>query len=202
MDLWTRESALPGREPACILRHRMKPTRAQPTVTDPALVIVYTDGACIGNPGPGGYGIVILQRGERRELSSGFRHTTNNRMEMLAAVVALESFAARERVLLHSDSRYVVDAIEKGWARKWRANRWMRNAREPAINPDLWERMLTVVDLQDVRFQWVRGHAGNPENERCDVLATSAARRGGWPADESYEGGSIPRNNQRDMFGG
>ena len=180
----------------------MKPTRSTRSDHDPSLVIVYTDGACIGNPGPGGYGIVILHNGERRELSSGFRHTTNNRMEMLAAVVALENFGARARVLLHSDSRYVVDAIEKGWARKWKANRWMRNAKEPAINPDLWERMLTVVDLHDVRFQWVRGHAGNPENERCDVLATSAARRGGWPADESYERGPSPHSAQRDMFGG
>lgn len=179
----------------------MNPSPAR-LVNDPALVTVFTDGACIGNPGPGGYGIVILRGGERRELSGGFRHTTNNRMEILGAVVALEVLEARERVLLHSDSRYVVDAVEKGWARKWRANRWMRNAKEPAVNPDLWERMLAALERHDVRFQWVRGHAGNRENERCDVLATSAARRGGWPADPGYDLGSNTRAPQRDLFGG
>lgn len=165
-----------------------------------SLVTIYTDGACIGNPGPGGYGVVILRASERIELSGGFRRTTNNRMEMLAAIVGLESFAAREQILLHSDSRYLVDAVEKGWARKWRANRWMRNPREAAVNPDLWERMLALVERHDVRLKRVRGHAGNRENERCDVLATTAARKRDLAIDSGYERVPPASPTQRDLF--
>ena len=149
-------------------------------------VTIYTDGACIGNPGPGGYGAVLLYGDNRRELSGGFAETTNNRMEILAAVVGLEALKYPCNVTLYSDSRYVVDAIEKGWARKWKANGWMRNKRERAVNPDLWERLLALTARHSVEFRWVRGHAGNKENERCDRLANGAARGQGLPIDPGY----------------
>ncbi len=150
-------------------------------------VIIYTDGACIGNPGPGGYGAVLLYGEHRREFSGGFAETTNNRMEILAAVVSLEALKDSCNVTLYSDSRYLVDAIEKGWAKRWKANGWMRNKRERAINPDLWERLLTLTVRHNVEFRWVRGHAGNKENERCDYLANTSARGNGLPADSGYK---------------
>jgi ribonuclease HI len=152
-------------------------------------VTIYTDGACIGNPGPGGYGVVLLSGGSRRELAGGFRETTNNRMELLAAILSLEALKETCRVTLYSDSKYVVDAIEKGWARRWKANGWMRNKRERAINPDLWEKLLALTQKHEVEFKWVRGHAGNRENERCDQLATEAARQKGLPVDNGYTPG-------------
>ena len=156
-------------------------------MTDLPHVTVYTDGSAIGNPGPGGYGVVMLAGGRRKELSGGFRLTTNNRMEILAAIVALEALNQPCRVTLHSDSRYVVDAMAKGWARKWRANGWMRNKRERALNPDLWERLLDLAAGHDVEFRWVRGHAGVRDNERADRLAVGAAQGKGLPPDERYE---------------
>ena len=156
-------------------------------MTDLPHVIVYTDGSAIGNPGPGGYGVVMLAGGRRKELSGGFRLTTNNRMEILAVIVALEALNQPCRVTLHSDSRYVVDAMAKGWARKWRANGWMRNKRERALNPDLWERLLDVAAWHEVDFRWVRGHAGVRDNERADRLAVGAAQGKGLPPDEVYE---------------
>ena len=156
-------------------------------MTDLPRVIVYTDGSAIGNPGPGGYGVVMLAGGRRKELSGGFRLTTNNRMEILAAIVALEALNQPCRVTLHSDSRYVVDAMAKGWARKWRANGWMRNKRERALNPDLWERLLDLAAGHDVEFRWVRGHAGVRDNERADRLAVGAAQGKGLPPDAVYE---------------
>ena len=149
-------------------------------------VIIYTDGACIGNPGPGGYGAVLLSGGQRRELSGGYAETTNNRMELMAAIVGLEALKQPCNVTLYSDSKYLVDAIEKGWALKWRANSWMRNRRERAINPDLWERLLALKEQHNVAFKWVRGHAGVKENERCDHLATTAAKGKGLPTDPGY----------------
>ena len=150
-------------------------------------VTIYTDGACLGNPGPGGYGVVLLYNGHRRELSGGFRLTTNNRMEMMAAIVGLEALKTRCRVTLSSDSQYLVDAITLGWAQRWRANGWLRNKKDRAVNPDLWERLLDLCDQHEVTFRWVRGHAGNRENERCDRLATQAARQKDLPADTGYE---------------
>ncbi len=149
-------------------------------------VIIYTDGACIGNPGPGGYGAVLLYREQRQELSGGYAETTNNRMELMAAIVGLEALKRPCDVTLYSDSKYLVDAIEKGWARKWRANGWMRNRRERAINPDLWERLLALTEQHEVAFRWVRGHAGVKENERCDELATTAAKQKGLTPDRGY----------------
>jgi len=150
-------------------------------------VTVYTDGACKNNPGPGGYG-VILQYGEnRKEFSAGYRLTTNNRMEIMAAIVGLEALKEPCEVRILSDSQYLVNAIEKGWARRWQANGWMRSNKEKAVNPDLWERILALCKTHKVRFEWVRGHAGHKENERCDELATSAAAGQNLSVDEIYE---------------
>jgi len=148
-----------------------------PTEGNPPLhaVVIYTDGGCLGNPGPGGYGAVILDGKKRTEISQGFLRTTNNRMELMACIMALESLKTPSDVILHSDSSYVVNGITKGWAQKWRARNWMRNKEEPAVNPDLWARLLDLTGRHRVRFVWVRGHAGNKENERCDQLAKKAA---------------------------
>jgi len=142
-------------------------------------VIIYTDGACSGNPGPGGYGVVLLHKGHRKELSGGEAQTTNNRMETLAAIIGLEALKEPCQVDIYSDSKYVVDAIQKGWARRWQANNWKRNKKDPALNPDLWQRLLDLLDTHDVNFHWVKGHAGNTENERCDVLARTAIEQRG-----------------------
>ena len=150
-------------------------------------VTVYTDGACIGNPGPGGYGVVLIRGQNSREFSGGFRHTTNNRMELMGPIKALDALKQSCRVTLHSDSKYVVDAIEKGWARRWRENGWMRNKRQRAVNPDLWEMLLDLCDKHEVEFRWVRGHADDPDNERCDQLANQAASRKDLPIDKGYE---------------
>lgn len=139
-------------------------------------VYAFSDGSAIGNPGPGGYGVVLKWGDRLKELSQGFVHTTNNRMELLGAIMALESLKKRQRVVLTTDSQYVINGIEKGWARKWRANGWRRNKNKPALNPDMWERLLTAVDRHEVSFNWIRGHTGHPENERCDELANGAAR--------------------------
>ena len=151
-------------------------------------VIVHTDGACTGNPGPGGYGAVLAHGDNRRELSGGYRRTTNNRMELMGPIKSLEALKESCRVTLYSDSRYVVDAVEKGWAKRWQANGWMRNKKEPAINPDLWKQLLALCEQHDVEFRWVRGHAGNPENERCDQLAVQAAQQSNLPIDKGYGG--------------
>jgi ribonuclease HI len=150
-------------------------------------VTLYTDGGCINNPGPGGYGVVLIYGAHRRELSRGYRRTTNNRMELLAAIAGLESLKEPCNVILYSDSQYLVNAIEKGWARRWQANGWMRNRREKAVNPDLWERILRLCKIHAVQFMWLRGHAGHSENERCDELATDAARGSNLDIDEGYE---------------
>ena len=156
-------------------------------------VTVHTDGSAIGNPGPGGYGVVMSSGDHRKELSGGYRLTTNNRMEILACIVALEALKQPCRVTLHSDSRYVVDAMAKGWARKWKANGWMRNKTERALNPDLWERLLALASVHDVDFRWVPGHAGVVENERADRLAVTAAQASGLPPDSPYEEATGPR---------
>jgi len=148
--------------------------------------MLYTDGACSNNPGPGGYGVVLVYDSNRRELSGGFQRTTNNRMEIFAAIAGLEALKEPCRVTLTSDSQYLVNGIQKGWALKWKANGWMRNKKEKAINPDLWERLLRLCDIHDVHFEWVRGHAGHPENERCDELATAAARGPDKAVDSGY----------------
>ena len=150
-------------------------------------VIIYTDGACLGNPGPGGYGVVLLYNGHRKEISGGFRLTTNNRMEIYAAIAGLGALNCNCEVTLFTDSRYLADAMNKGWVRRWKANGWMRNNKDKALNTDLWEKLLDLCEKHKVKFIWVKGHDGNPENERCDELSTSAARLPDLPADEGYE---------------
>jgi len=140
---------------------------------------IYTDGACLGNPGPGGYGVVILRDQERQELSGAVRMTTNNRMELLAVIEGLRHVFASDPpdqpLQVYSDSKYVVDAITQGWAQRWQANGWQRNRREKALNPDLWAELLALLADRPISFHWVRGHAGHPENERSDALAVQAA---------------------------
>jgi ribonuclease HI len=149
-------------------------------------VVIFTDGACTGNPGPGGYGVVLIYDNYRKEFSGGFRRTTNNRMEMMAAIVGLQALNQPCQVTLHSDSKYLVDAMAQGWARKWQANSWKRNKKELAKNPDLWQQLLDLCNHHQVDFRWVKGHAGHPENERCDQLAVAAARQADLPIDAGY----------------
>ena len=150
-------------------------------------VIIYTDGACSGNPGPGGYGAVLQYGDSSKELSSGFRKTTNNRMELLAVIEGLTALKRPCDVTVFSDSKYIVDAVNKGWARRWRANGWKRNKRERALNPDLWANLLKLLDHHDVSLRWVKGHAGNPGNERADALAVAASQGENLAIDEGYE---------------
>lgn len=156
-------------------------------------VVIFTDGASSRNPGPGGYGVVLLYGDTRTELSGGFRCTTNNRMEMTAVIAALETLKRPSQAVVYSDSRYVVDAVQKGWARRWKANDWMRppgadGKSYRAENSDLWARMLELLDRHTVEFRWVRGHANHPENERCDQLAVQAAAQKHLPADPGFTG--------------
>lgn len=146
-------------------------------------ITLYSDGACSGNPGPGGYGVILDYNGQEKELSGGFRGTTNNRMELMGVITGLESLKEPCSVRVVSDSKYVVDAIEKGWAAKWRRNGWKRNKKEKALNPDLWQRLLDLCAKHTVKFEWVNGHAGHPQNERCDRLAVDAAAMPGLPED-------------------
>ncbi len=151
-------------------------------------ITIYGDGCCLGNPGPGGYGVVMRQGERVKELSGGFRKTTNNRMEILAAIIGLEALKGRQKVDLYSDSQYVVKAMEEGWALKWRRQNWMRNSKDAAVNPDLWERLLRICTEHTVKFHWVKGHAGNRDNERCDVLAKEAAQKPDLEPDLGYSG--------------
>jgi len=150
-------------------------------------VLMYTDGSSIGNPGPGGYGVVLLQGAHRKELSGGYRRTTNNRMELMAVIAGLEALKTPSEVSVITDSKYVSDAVNLGWARRWRANQWKKNKREKALNPDLWEKLLALCDRHQVSFTWVKGHAGHKENERCDRLAVQAANQPDLPPDVPYE---------------
>lgn len=149
-------------------------------------VTIYTDGGCLGNPGPGGYGVVLRYGQHKKCLSGGFARTTNNRMEIMAAIVGLESLKVPCRVTLHSDSKYVVDAMTLGWVQRWRANGWKRNKTDHAVNVDLWERLLAACARHEVAFRWVKGHAGRRDNETCDCLANAAAIRKDLPVDEGY----------------
>ena len=159
-----------------------------PTTPKPGEITIYTDGGSINNPGPGGYGAVIVHDGEQRELSGGYRKTTNNRMELMACIVALREVSPRNKpITLYSDSSYVVNGITKKWAEGWRRRGWVKSDGKPAINPDLWADLLELTAELDVTFRWVKGHAGNPLNERCDELAVTTARTSGLPVDEGYE---------------
>ena len=134
-------------------------------------VDVFTDGACSGNPGPGGGGVVLRFGEHEKELSGGEKNTTNNRMELTAAIMGLSALKEKCKVRLVTDSKYVADGITKGWAASWQKNGWKKADKKPALNPDLWEKLLELVGFHEVTIDWVKGHAGHPENERCDKLA-------------------------------
>lgn len=147
------------------------------------MITIYTDGAAQGNPGPGGYGVVLKYKDYRKELSEGFRKTTNNRMELLAVIRGLEALTRTDLdVTIYSDSKYVVDAVEKGWL-----NSWVKTGFKKKKNVDLWQRFLPLYKKYKVKFKWVKGHAGNIENERCDRLAVLSAQQPGLPPDKGYE---------------
>ena len=150
-------------------------------------VEIYTDGACRGNPGPGGWGAILVYRGVEKELSGGEEHTTNNRMELSAVIAALSALKERCAVTLTTDSRYVTEAINNGWATGWKANGWRKADRSPALNVDLWEKLLDLLSYHQVTFVWVKGHAGHPQNERCDKLATAYADRFPTPQKQQEE---------------
>jgi len=160
----------------------MSPNQA-PKLTN---VTIYTDGACLGNPGPGGYAVVLLHGQHRKELSGGYRLTTNNRMEILAAIVGLQTLKHRCAVKLYTDSKYLQESITLGWAQRWRAKGWKRGDGQ-RVNRDLWERLLDLCGRHEVEFIWVRGHAGDPENERCDFLSVQASQQKDLPPDSLYE---------------
>lgn len=140
-------------------------------------VEIFTDGACSGNPGPGGWGAVLRYGSAEKELSGGAADTTNNRMELSAVIAALSALKEPCKVTLTSDSKYVIDAVTKGWVKKWQANGWVKSDKKPALNADLWEKLLALLKKHDVRFVWVKGHAGHPENERCDRLAVEQSMK-------------------------
>lgn len=140
-------------------------------------VEMFTDGACSGNPGPGGYGTILRYRGIEKELSGGHPLTTNNRMELSAVIAGLSALKEPCEVTITSDSKYIIDAVEKGWAKKWKANNWIKSDKKKALNPDLWETLLSLLDKHKVKFVWVKGHAGHPENERCDKLAVMESQK-------------------------
>ena len=136
-------------------------------------VTLYTDGACSGNPGPGGWGAILEYMGTEKELSGGEESTTNNRMELTAVIEGLQALKEPCIVELYSDSKYVIDGLSKGWAVSWRKNGWKKADKKPALNPDLWEQLLNLVAKHEVRYHWVKGHAENPKNNRCDELAVA-----------------------------
>ena len=140
-------------------------------------VEIFTDGACSGNPGPGGWGAILRYGTAEKEISGGEKDTTNNRMEISAVLYALKCLKEPCEITLYSDSQYVCNAIKLGWAKKWRSNNWMRNKKDPAMNVDLWEELLPLCDRHKIEIVWVKGHAGHPENERCDRLAVAQSQK-------------------------
>jgi len=148
---------------------------------------LFSDGAAEPNPGKGGYGIILSWKGRRKEFSQGYKISTNNRMELLGVITGLEKIKTKAFVNVYTDSKYVIDGIENGWAEKWKANNWYKSNKEKAINIDLWERLLNLISQHEVKFNWVKGHAGHPENERCDYLATQAILSDNLIEDTGFE---------------
>ena len=140
-------------------------------------VTLYTDGACSGNPGPGGWGAILEFNGREKELSGGESSTTNNRMELTAVIEGLSALKEPCIVELYSDSKYVIDALEKGWARGWKSRGWVKSDKTPALNPDLWEKLLRLADTHELHCHWVKGHAENAKNNRCDQLAVAQSKK-------------------------
>jgi ribonuclease HI len=150
-------------------------------------VVIYTDGACTGNPGPGGYGVILKSGQNRKEISSGYRLTTNNRMELMAVIAGLAAVKKRCQIILYTDSQYIADSINQRWVYQWKEKGWRRGKREKAQNVDLWEKILQLLDEHQVEIKWVKGHVGDPENERADFLAVQASRGPHLLSDEYYE---------------
>mgnify|MGYP001396417629 FL=1 len=151
-------------------------------------ITIFSDGSSLGNPGPGGYGVIMRWKDHEIKISEGFRKTTNNRMELLGPITALKKLKKPQNVLITTDSRYVIDGIEKGWAKKWKQNNWMRDKKNKALNSDLWELLIDQCDYHlSVKFKWVKGHKGHPENEECDLLAKEAAMSSDLKIDEIFE---------------
>ena len=140
-------------------------------------VTLYTDGACSGNPGPGGWGAILSYNGAEKELSGGEKSTTNNRMELTAVIAGLSALKEPCIVELYSDSKYVIDGLSKGWAVSWRKNGWKKADKKPALNPDLWETLLNLTERHQLHYHWVKGHADNPYNNRCDQLAVAESKK-------------------------
>lgn len=138
---------------------------------------IFTDGACSGNPGPGGWGAVLRYNGVEKELSGGEKETTNNRMELTAVIAALKALKEPCEVVLTTDSKYVCDSVINGWVYSWQKNNWRKSDKKPALNVDLWEQLLALLEKHKVTFNWVKGHAGHPENERCDKLAVMQSEK-------------------------
>ena len=139
-------------------------------------VTLYTDGACSGNPGPGGWGVILEYQGHEKELSGGEKNTTNNRMELTAVIQGLLALKEPCMVELYSDSKYVIDGLSKGWAESWKKNGWRKADKKPALNPDLWEELLRLTHTHEMHYHWVKGHAENPKNNRCDELAVEQSK--------------------------
>ena len=140
-------------------------------------VEIFTDGSCLGNPGAGGWGAILRYKGKEKEISGGDKSTTNNRMELTAVIEALSMLKERCEVTLYSDSQYVCNGLSKGWAKKWKANGWRKADKTPALNVELWEKLLDLYEKHDVHIVWIRGHSGHPENERCDRLAVAQSEK-------------------------
>lgn len=150
------------------------------------IVEIYTDGACSGNPGPGGYGVVILYKEKIKELSGGYTRTTNNRMELMAAIKALEVLTRPCKVNLYSDSQYIINALNKGWLNKWMNNGWMLGKKTPVKNIDLWKKIITLTSVHEIKWFWVKGHSTNKYNNRCNELAVGAAKKEPFSIDEGF----------------
>lgn len=155
-------------------------------MADRPSVVIHTDGSCLGNPGPGGWAAVLVCGDKRKELSGGYRSTTNNRMELMAVIEALSALKESCAVELHSDSQYFLHALTKGWLKNWKKNGWKTAAKKPVKNRDLWMRLDPLLAAHDIDYRWVKGHSGNPENERCDDLARREAGKPGLPPDEGF----------------
>ncbi|HAN09849.1 MAG TPA: ribonuclease HI [Clostridiales bacterium] len=147
---------------------------------------IYTDGACSGNPGPGGYGTILKYKDNEKHFSQGYKLTTNNRMEILSVIVGIEALSETCEVTVYTDSKYVSDSISQGWAKKWKENNWKRNSKEKALNIDLWDRLLNLIDKHKITVVWVKGHSGHEYNEKCDKLAVAACRADNLLEDEGY----------------
>ncbi len=162
-------------------------------------VLIYTDGSARGNPGPGGYGTLLLSGDNQKKLSGGFKKTTNNRMELMAVIMGLESLNQTCEVEVYSDSKYVINAMTRGWIIGWKSNGWAKKHKQILKNSDLWKRLDKAISLHSITWVWVKGHAGNRYNELCDQLATSAADKGDLPPDKAY---IDAQSDENDLFSG